>query len=196
MLPNIPPSPFVVTPAVAAAMARADCDRMIISIQHDRLTNELFEHLWARADPYPLVVTPIPGRKLLQYAWSPEFFTDIAGTTECKAQDCETGEIVPTTVGAFYGLFGKECDTRPVLRLKVSFYFTISSCAFGLNSFLQDYPSSELFQSTIPFSYLHPDLMSATAVPDYTRQDGCFNVASYFPRGGAKSDLGKCFMPA
>jgi lysine-specific demethylase 3 len=36
--------------------------------------------------------------------------------------------------------------------------------------------------------------MGATAVPDYARQDGCFNVASYFPRGTAKSDLGKLFQ--
>ena len=136
MLPNIPPSPpCLVTPAIAAAMKRADCDRKIISIQHNELTNELFDHLWARADPYPLVVTPIPGRKLLQYSWSPEFFTDIAGATDCKAQDCETGEIVPTTVGDFYSLFGKECDTRRVLRLKVLCYFAISPCAFGLSKF-------------------------------------------------------------
>jgi lysine-specific demethylase 3 len=136
MLPNIPPSrPFDVTPAIADAMTRADCDRKVISIQHNELTNELFDHLWARADPYPVVVTPVPGQKLLQYPWSPEFFMNITGTTECKAQDCETGEIVPTTVGGFYSLFGKECDTRQVLRLKVSCYFAISPCAFGLNKF-------------------------------------------------------------
>jgi [histone H3]-dimethyl-L-lysine9 demethylase len=134
MLPNIPPSrPFAVTPAIAAAMTRADCDRKVISIQHNELTNELFDHLWDRADPYPLVVTPIPGQKLLQYPWSPEFFANITGTTECKAQDCETGEIVQTTVGGFYGLFGKNFDR--ILRLKVSCYFAISLCAFGLNKF-------------------------------------------------------------
>jgi hypothetical protein len=136
MLPNIPPSrPFTVTPAIAATMTRADCDRKVISIQHNELTNELFDHLWAHADPYPLVITPIPGQKLLQYPWTPEFFTNIIGTTPCKAQDCETGEIVPTTVGDFYGQFGKECDTRRVLRLKVLCYFAISPCAFGLSRF-------------------------------------------------------------
>ena len=68
MLPKIPPSrPFVVPPAISAAMTRADRDRKIISIQHNELTNELFDHLWARADPYPLVITPIPGQKLLQH---------------------------------------------------------------------------------------------------------------------------------
>jgi [histone H3]-dimethyl-L-lysine9 demethylase len=118
MLPKIPPSrPFSVTPAIAAAMTRANCDRTVISIQHHKLTNELFDHLWARADPYPLVITPIPGQKLLQYPWTPEFFTNIIGTIPCKAQDCETGKIVPTMVGDFYGQFGKECDTRRVLRL-------------------------------------------------------------------------------
>jgi hypothetical protein len=137
LLPNIPPSrPFAATPAIAAAMARADCDRKVISIQHNELTNGLFDHLWARADPYPLVVTPIPGQKLLQYPWTPEFFTKIIGTTACKAQDCETGEIVPTTVGDFYGLFGEECDTRRVLRLKVSSHFAISLCALDSAGFL------------------------------------------------------------
>ena len=136
MLPKIPPScPFVVPPAISAAMTRADHDRKIISIQHNELTNELFDHLWARADPYPLVITPIPGQKLLQHPWTPEFFTKIIGTTACKAQDCETGEIVSTTVGKFYGLFGKECDTRQVLRLKVSCYFATLPSAFGLSRF-------------------------------------------------------------
>ena len=36
--------------------------------------------------------------------------------------------------------------------------------------------------------------MNATPVSDYIRQDGCLNVASYFARGAAKSDLGKLFQ--
>jgi [histone H3]-dimethyl-L-lysine9 demethylase len=113
-------------------MQRADSNREIISIRHNELTNDLFVHLWARSDPYPLLVTPIPGQKLLQYPWTPEFFTDITGKTPCDAQDCETGEIVRTTVGDFYSLFGKECDNRRVLRLKVLCHFTISPFVFGL----------------------------------------------------------------
>ena len=113
-------------------MQRADSNREIISIPRNELTNDLLVHLWARDDPYPLVVTPIPGQKLLQYPWTPEFFTNITGRTKCDAQDCETGEIIPTTVGDFYGLFGKESDNRRVLRLKVLCHFTISPFAFGL----------------------------------------------------------------
>ena len=117
-LHNIPPShPFTVTPSIAAAMRRADSHREIISIPHNELTNDLFVYLWARDDPYPLVVTPIPGQKLLQYPWTPKFFMDITGSTLCYAQDCETGDIVPTTVRDFYSLFGKEYEQ--VLRLKV-----------------------------------------------------------------------------
>jgi lysine-specific demethylase 3 len=132
-LHNIPPSrPFTVTPSIAVAMQRADSNREIISIPRNELTNDLFVHLWARDDPYPLVVTPTPGHKLLQYPWTPEFFTNITGRTGCNAQDCETGDIVPTTVGDFYSLFGKEYDDRQVLRLKVLCHFTISPFAFGL----------------------------------------------------------------
>ena len=117
-LHNIPPPrPFTVTPSIAAAMQRADSHREIISIPHNELTNDLFVYLWARDDPYPLIVTPIPGQKLLQYPWTPKFFIGITGGTSCNAQDCETGEIVPTTVGNFYSLFGKEYEQ--VLRLKV-----------------------------------------------------------------------------
>jgi hypothetical protein len=36
--------------------------------------------------------------------------------------------------------------------------------------------------------------MNAVPVEDYTKLDGCLNVASYFPRGAAKSDLGKVFQ--
>jgi lysine-specific demethylase 3 len=114
-----PPHPFTATPSIAAAMRRADSHREIISIPRDELTNDIFVHLWARDDPYPLVVTPIPGQKLLQYPWTPKFFMGITGGTACNAQDCETGDIVPTTVGDFYSLFGKEYDSRRVLKLKV-----------------------------------------------------------------------------
>ena len=108
-LRNIPPPhPFAVTPSIAAAMQRADSNREIISIPRNELTNDLFVHLWARDDPSPLVVTPTPGQKLLQFPWTPEFFTDVAGKTRCEAQDCETGDIIPTMVGDFYSLFGKE----------------------------------------------------------------------------------------
>jgi hypothetical protein len=61
-------------------------------------------------------ITPIPGQKLLQYPWTPKFFMDITGRTPCDAQDCETGDVVLTTVGS---LFGKEYDKRQVLKLKV-----------------------------------------------------------------------------
>ena len=130
-LHNIPPSrPFTAAPSIATAMQRADSHREIISIPHNELTNDLFVYLWTRDDPYPLVVTPIPGQKLLQYPWNPQFFIDITGRTVCNAQDCETGDIVPTTVGDFYSLFGKEYDGRRVLKLKV--HFTILPFAFGL----------------------------------------------------------------
>ena len=196
MLHNIPPScPFTVTLLIAAAMQRADSNREVISIPHNKLTNDLFIHLWARDVPYPIVVTPIPRWKLLQYPWTPDFFTGITGRTECEAQDCETGDIVPTMVGDFYNLFGKECDNRQILRLKVLCHFMISPFAFGLAIHsLQDYPSSKLFQTSPLYSYLHPDLMNATPMSNYTRQDGCFNVALYFPRGDAKSDLSKLFQ--
>jgi hypothetical protein len=109
MLHNIPPSrPFAVTPSIAAAMQRADSNRKTISIPRNELTNDLFVHLWARDDPYPLVVIPTPGQKLLQFPWTPEFFMDVTGKTQCEAQDCETGDIIPTTVSDFYSLFGKE----------------------------------------------------------------------------------------
>jgi hypothetical protein len=131
-LRNIPPSrPFAVTPSIAAAMQRADSNRDIISIPRHELTNDLFVHLWDRDDPYPLVVTPTPGQKLLQFRWTPEFFTEVTGKTPCDAQDCETGDIVPTTVGDFYSLFGKS-DNGQVLRLKVLCHFMISPFAFGL----------------------------------------------------------------
>jgi [histone H3]-dimethyl-L-lysine9 demethylase len=119
-LHNIPPPrPFTVTPLIAAAMRRADSHRETISIPHNELTNDLFVYLWAQDDPYPLVMTPIPRQKLLQYPWTPKFFMDITGRTPCDAQDCETGDIVPTTVGDFYSLFGKEYDNSRVLKLKV-----------------------------------------------------------------------------
>lgn len=118
-LPIPPPRPFTVPREISAAIQKADSDREVISIQHNELTNELFVHLWAREDPYPLVVTPVPGQKLLQYPWSPEFFTDLTGTTMCLVEDCETGDIIPMMVGDFYAQFGNKHDGKRVLKVKV-----------------------------------------------------------------------------
>ena len=118
-LPIQPSRPFTVPRTISAAIQKADSDREVISIQHNELTNELFVHLWAREDPYPLVVTPVPGQRLLQYPWSPEFFTSLTGKTKCNVQDCETGDIIPMMVGDFYALFGNEHDDTRVLKLKV-----------------------------------------------------------------------------
>jgi len=118
-LPIPPPRPFTVPREISAAIQKADSDREVISIQHNVLTNELFVHLWAREDPYPLVVTPVPGQKLLQYPWSPEFFTDLTGTTMCLVEDCETGDIIPMMLRDFYALFGNKHDGKQVLKLKV-----------------------------------------------------------------------------
>jgi [histone H3]-dimethyl-L-lysine9 demethylase len=117
-LPNIS-RPFAVSPSISAAMKRADSHGEVISIPRNELTNELFVHLWSRDDPYPIVVKPVPGQKLFQYPWTPEFFAKILGTTACNAQDCETGAIIPTSIAEFYGQFGQESDTRTVTRLKV-----------------------------------------------------------------------------
>jgi len=108
-----------VSPSISAAMKRADSHGEVISIPRNELTNELFVHLWSRDDPYPIVVKPVPGQKLFQYPWTPEFFAKILGTTACNAQDCETGAIIPTSIAEFYGQFGQESDTRTVTRLKV-----------------------------------------------------------------------------
>jgi len=119
-----PPHPFTAPRAISAAIQKADSDRKVISIPHNELTNELFVHLWAREDPYPLVVTPVPGQKLLQYPWSPEFFTSLTGKTMCYAQDCETGDIIQMTVGDFYAQFGNKHDGKQILKLKVYHFDT------------------------------------------------------------------------
>ena len=53
------------------------------------------------------------------YPWTLEFFMNITCRTACDAQDCETGDIIATTIGDFYGLFGRGYDNRWILRLKV-----------------------------------------------------------------------------
>jgi hypothetical protein len=118
-LPIPPPHPFTVPREISFAIQKADSDREVISIQRDELTNELFVHLWAHEDPYPLVVTPVPGQKLLQYPWSLEFFTSLTGRIMCHVKDCETGDIIPMMVGDFYAQFGNKHDGKRVLKLKV-----------------------------------------------------------------------------
>jgi len=158
-LPIQPSRPFTVPRTISAAIQKADSDREVISIQHNELTNELFVHLWAREDPYPLVVTPVPGQRLLQYPWSPEFFTSLTGKTKCNVQDCETGDIIPMMVGDFYALFGNEHDDTRVLKLKVLPFWRFTMRIWTHNSFCLGLP----FLRALPD---HPSILLSSSWSD------------------------------
>jgi len=111
----LPSNPFV-DEQVSTAVRLAELNREAIVIGYDDLTNEVFKSLWSNGRTYPIVV-PNVGKKL-QYPWNPEFFTRILGTAGCQIQNCKTGEVIDSTVGDFFKLYGT-LDGDEVWRLKV-----------------------------------------------------------------------------
>lgn len=88
----------------------------ILTFNTDNLTEEIFRPLWAKGEP--LIVTDL--LKKFNINWSPEYFIREYGAQECQIVNCETDQIVGTTVGKFFRQFGRYEDRRHCWKLKVS----------------------------------------------------------------------------
>lgn len=154
----VSPSPaFVMNDDIAEYMRLADVERKVITIDRKHMTHQLFNSLWSTENPYPLLVT---GHKL-QIPWTPENFILLLGSQACKVQNCMTGEIIDSTIMEFFGGYGDESATRPVLRLKV-----ISSAASLSNPILRHYNSG------LPAKFpLQDDETILLSIPRFSRFD-------------------------
>lgn len=132
----------------------------------EELTNEKFRSIWARGEPF--VVDDVLGGFQLQ--WTPQHFIEKYSSEDCVLIECQTDENKRTTVGQFFGMFGKygEADRK---RWK-----------------LKDFPPSTDFKSAFP--ELYEDFSNAVPVPDYVRRDGPLNLSSHFPINALAPDLG------
>ncbi|KZT62147.1 Clavaminate synthase-like protein [Calocera cornea HHB12733] len=137
------------------------------SFHHSELTEDTFNHLWARGEP--LVVRGVLENSTIP--WTPDYFKSEYGGVSCTIVDCEDDNAigVSTTVGEFFDRFREHEDGEKVLKLK-------------------DWPPTASFSETAPV--LYEDFHAMIPMGNYTRRDGVLNIASHFPTDAIAPDLG------
>lgn len=186
--PAPPPVAYVPTQHIAEAMRLAECERRIMTIPCADLTDSLFDFLWSRDDPYPILVTQ--ANQGLQLDWDPPFFSKTFFNYPCQVQNCSTGEEFGSSVDQLFSRYGLcsnvgESWCIKVLHVHRHPYYQPTYIDF------QDWPPAEDFKTVYPYCILCNDLLRTVPVPDVLRPDGCRNAISYFLAGRAKPDLGQ-----
>lgn len=152
------------------------CDGKLLRLMdpHDPRNLEIFRDQWKRGQP--IIVSEVSSA-LNMDLWRPESFSRDFGDIKNDLINCMTGNIVPKMpMRRFWDGFdniGKRLkDERgnPML-LK-----------------LKDWPPGEDFAETLPSRFT--DLMRNLPIPDYTKRNGKFNLASRLPDAFVKPDLG------
>jgi hypothetical protein len=89
-----------------------------MTIPCNDFTDSLLDTLWSAEDPFPVLITGVTTD--LQLDWDPPFFIKTFHNFPCEVQNCATGEVIETTVDAFFSHYGQDSDY--VLRIKVRFF--------------------------------------------------------------------------
>nr|GAT46123.1 clavaminate synthase-like protein [Mycena chlorophos] len=130
------------------------------------LSEEVFRELWKHGQP--LLVED--AGKNLQQPWTPQFLSQKYGGQQCVTIECQNEKSRNTTVGDFFGSFGKY-EQRGDECWKV-----------------KDWPPTSEFKASCPD--LYNDFSNAVPIPNYVRRDGVRNVGAHFPINTVAPDLG------
>lgn len=135
---------------------------------------KIFQQQWKRGQP---VIVSHVDKCLNMDLWRPESFSRDFGEDANDLVNCLTGTLVPNQpMKRFWDGFDyinkriKDNKGEPIL-LK-----------------LKDWPPGEDFAETLPTRFT--DLMKSLPLPDYTKRNGKFNLASRLPECFVKPDLG------
>jgi len=134
--------------------------------QEFEMNDDIFHSLWSRGET--MVITGL--LKKMKIEWTPKYFVKHYGSQKCVITDCDTNEEHHSTVAQFFRCFGRYSHRQPgVYKLK-------------------DWPPKADFKAEFPA--LFEDFHGAVPAPNYTRRDGFYNIASYFPTNAVAPDMG------
>lgn len=152
------------------------CDGKLLRLHDPTDTNNIhiFQDQWKRGQP---VIVSDAGRHLKQELWRPYSFSRDFGEVKNDLINCLTGNIVPNqTMKKFWDGFENyskrlkdEKGNPMILKLK-------------------DWPPGDDFAEFLPKRF--KDLMDKLPMSDYTRRNGCLNLAGRLPECFVTPDLG------
>ncbi|XP_053211076.1 nuclear receptor coactivator 6-like [Panonychus citri] len=152
------------------------CSGRLLVFQDPKLPDnlKLFKEQWKRKQP--VLISGI--NKLLDSSlWNPDEFNRLFGDAKSDVVNCKTGHVLPKLqMKKFWDGFENlnkrlKGDDNEFLTLK-----------------LKDWPPGDDFSDLLPDHY--GDLMDCLPLPEYTRRDGCLNLAGRLPECFVRPDLG------
>ena len=135
---------------------------------------QLFQDAWRRGQP---VIVANVNRRLDMNLWHPRAFGEQFGHLKHDIINCKTHKMIPKVPLKWFWDGFEELEARMLDQNGVPMLLK-----------LKDWPPEEDFAQYFPRRF--EDFMKEIPLPDYTRREGRFNLASYIPEFFVRPDLG------
>jgi len=135
---------------------------------------ELFQQQWQRGQP---VIVANVSKKLNIDLWHPDAFNKEFGHLEHDIINCKSHKLIPKVPLKFFWDGFEHLDTR-----------MLDQNGMPMLLKLKDWPPEDDFAQYFPRRF--SDFMKWIPLPDYTRREGRYNLASYMPEFFVRPDLG------
>ncbi|KAK6512705.1 hypothetical protein TWF506_008877 [Arthrobotrys conoides] len=149
----------------------------------EHFDEEAFKDIWSMHGR-PIIIKDCLDRFSLP--WDPEYFINNHGHEDCTlVQTCPPFKNYVTKVARFFEQFGKPHGTR------ISNPKGAPSSSFTDETLkLKDWPPADNFADVFPDLMIDFELALPEAVAQHVKHNGVYNLASRFPEGYNKPDLG------
>ena len=134
----------------------------------------LFQEQWRRGQP---VIVANVSTKLDMKLWHPNAFNEQFGHLEHDIINCKTHKLIPKAPLKWFWDGFENLNSR-----------MLDQNGMPMLLKLKDWPPEEDFSHYFPKRF--EDFMRCIPLPDYTRREGRFNLASYIPDFFVRPDLG------
>ena len=134
----------------------------------------LFQEQWRRGQP---VIVANVSTKLDMKLWHPNAFNEEFGHLEHDIINCKTHKLIPKAPLKWFWDGFENLNSR-----------MLDQNGMPMLLKLKDWPPEEDFAHYFPKRF--EDFMRCIPLPDYTRREGRFNLASYIPEFFVRPDLG------
>merc|ERR1719383_988411 len=147
---------------------------LVLTDSVDERNLPLFQEQWRRGQP---VIVANVSKRLDINIWHPNSFNQEFGHLEHDIINCKTHKVIPKVPLKWFWDGFEELESRMLDQKGVPMLLK-----------LKDWPPEDDFAHYFPKRF--SDFMKWIPLPDYTRREGRFNLASYMPEFFVCPDLG------
>lgn len=175
-----PPHPTPISAEPAPAVDDTLTFLPVPKIHHENLAQQLFSSHWHHSRGVPLVVTGLLSRFTLP--WSPAYFLTQHGHEACLLNNCGSPNPESSTIeGSVRDFFANFDSSQLLIKNKKQVPGSWK---------LKDWPPADDFARVFPSLFRDFENALPEATWGYACREGGLNLASKFPKGWNRPDLG------